>query len=99
MVLDARTLARRAACYTEPGARRADAAAAHARRDRPAVRNLRHIPRLPPLLRMVSIVGLLLPLASLVLLMLDFLSRLPSDSEFNRMLAIALNLTMLGVAS
>jgi hypothetical protein len=32
---------------------------------------------------MVSIVGLLLPLASLVLLMLDFLSRLPSDSEFN----------------
>jgi hypothetical protein len=48
---------------------------------------------------MVSIVGLLLPLASLVLLMLDFLSRLPSDSEFNRMLAIALNLTMLGVAS
>jgi hypothetical protein len=63
------------------------------------VRNLRHIPRLPPLLRMVSTVGLLLPLASLVLLLLDFLSRLPSDSEFNRLLAIALNLTMLGVAS
>ena len=63
------------------------------------MRNLRHIPRLPPLLRVVSIVGLLLPLASLVLLMLDFLSRLPSDSEFNRLLAIALNLTMLGVAS
>jgi hypothetical protein len=63
------------------------------------VRNICHIPRLPPLLRVVSIVGLLLPLASLILLMLDFLSRLPSDSEFNRLLAIALNLTMLGVAS
>ena len=62
------------------------------------MRNIRHIPRLPPLRRMVSIVGLLLPLASLVLLMLEFLSRWPSDSEFNRMLAIALNLTMLGVA-
>jgi hypothetical protein len=62
------------------------------------VRNRRPIPRLPPLLRMVNIVGLLLPLASLVLLLLEVLSRLPSDSEFNRMLAIALNLTMLGVA-
>jgi hypothetical protein len=96
--LVARQLGKRAACYTEPGARRADAAAAHARREQPAVRNLRPIPRLPPLLRVLSIVGLLLPLASLVLLLLDFLSRLPSDSEFNRMLAIVLNLTMLAVA-
>ncbi len=62
------------------------------------MRNLRHIPRLPPLLRVLSIVGLLLPLASLVLLQQETPSRLASDSEFIRVLAMVLNLTMLGVA-
>jgi hypothetical protein len=62
------------------------------------VRSLRYIRRLPPLLRVVSIVGLLLPLASLVLLMLGFLSRLSRDWGVDHVLAVALNLTMLGVS-
>jgi hypothetical protein len=53
---------------------------------------------LPPLLRVLSIVGLLLPLASIVLLQQETPSPLASDAEFIRMLAMVLNLTMFGVA-
>jgi|GEM_PF-6358904 len=64
---------------------------------------MRYFRRLPPLLRVASIVGLLFALASLALLTklgVALVTSFPqSPPDFNRMLVIALNLGMIGGAS
>jgi hypothetical protein len=63
---------------------------------------MRYFRRLPPLLRVASLLGLLFPLASLVLLIPLLVTSLPSfpnsPPDFGRRGIIALNLGMLGGA-
>lgn len=64
---------------------------------RSAVREFR---RLPPLVRVASLLGLLLPLAALALLTQALSTNLSTSewpADFNRVLAIALNLNVLGL--
>jgi len=59
---------------------------------------MRYFRRLPPLLRVASLLGLLFPLASILLFAELFATSLSSSVDSSRVAMIALNLAMLGGA-
>jgi hypothetical protein len=74
--------------------------AIHAGRKRQAVRDLHKFRRLPPLLRVMAIIGLLLPLATIVLLtpiLVTAQATAAWPAAYTRVQAIAASLGMLGL--